>query len=60
MAQAMGTGSAEKAVTQASAAVPESQLSPGAVIKPGLVAPVPRNRPKTFKQQGPVDILAGT
>ena len=48
-------------VTQtASAAVPESQLPPGAVIKPGLVAPTPKQRPATFKKQGPVDIMSGT
>ncbi len=48
-------------VTQtASAAVPESQLPPGAVIKPGLVAPTPKQRPTTFKKQGPVDIMSGT
>lgn len=48
-------------VTQtASAAVPESQLPPGAVIKPGLVAPTPKQRPATFRKQGPVDIMSGT
>jgi len=48
-------------VTQtASASVPESQLPPGAVIKPGLVAPTPKQRPATFKKQAPVDIMSGT
>ncbi len=48
-------------VTQtASAAVPASQLPPGAVIKPGLIAPTPKQRPTTFKKQGPVDIMSGT
>lgn len=57
VAKAMG----EEPVTQtASAAVPESQLPKGAVIKPGLVAPVPKQRPATFKKQGPVDIMSGT
>jgi len=51
----------EAPVTQtASAAVPESQLPKGAVIKPGLVAPTPKQRPATFKKQGPVDIMSGT
>lgn len=48
-------------ITQtASAAVPASQLPPGAVIKPDLVAPTPKQRPATFKKQGPVDIMSGT
>jgi len=48
-------------VTQtAAAAVPESQLPPGAVIKPGLIAPTPKQRPATFRKQGPVDIMSGT
>jgi hypothetical protein len=51
----------EAPVTQtASAAVPEAELPKGAVIKPGLVAPVPKQRPATFKKQGPVDIMSGT
>jgi hypothetical protein len=61
--KAMGTGSAEAELAQPAKAGPtiaEADLSPGAVIKPGLVPPVPKVRPKVFKKQGPIDIMSGT
>jgi hypothetical protein len=59
VAQAMGTANpAEPAA--ASPTVAAADTPAGAVIKPDLVAPVPKMRPKTFKKQGPVDIMSGT
>lgn len=65
VAKAMGTAPAVEAATRQTAAAEPSAASqaglpPGAEIKPGLVAPVPKMRPKTFKKQGPVDIMSGT
>lgn len=58
--RAMGTAAAGagEAPREAAIVVPE-----GAVIKPDLVAPIPRTRPKTFKKAeakaGPVDLVSG-
>lgn len=61
VAQAMGTANpSEPAAAGASPTVATADLPAGAVIKPDLVAPVPKARPKTFKKQGPVDIMGGT
>ena len=60
VAQAMGTANPTPAPADASPTVAAADVPSGAVIKPGLVAPVPKMRPKTFKKQGPVDIMSGT
>lgn len=61
VAKAMGTGTqTAEADAPAASPVASGELPKGAVIKPDLVAPVPKTRPRTFKSQGPVDIMAGT
>lgn len=60
---AMGTGSAEASLAlpgKPGPTIAEADLPKGAVIKPGLVPPVPKTRPATFKKQGPIDIMSGT
>jgi hypothetical protein len=71
VAQAMGTttikpstdaklAEGDAAPANAAQGDAEAPLPDGAVIKPGLVAPVPHVKPKSFpKPTGPVDIMSG-
>lgn len=57
----MGTGTqTADADVPAASPVASGELPKGAVIKLDLIAPVPKTRPRTFKTQGPVDIMTGT
>lgn len=60
VAKAMGTAPAVAATQSASIDPVPAATASGTAIKPGLVAPIPKIRPKTFKKQGPVDIMSGT
>lgn len=56
VAQAMGAPAAELPAAAAPAASPTvaaADLPPGATIREGLVAPIPKVRPKTFNVQAP-------